>query len=120
MRFLFAILALLAGADAMAGEKLAKKCTACHVFDQGGATDFWFMSNSFDQPSYGRIAGNRASDISVLDPTSGVLDPTLAPKKGATPPNEKTSKTRSPKILKNQRVAARARVVWGPRKTANS
>lgn len=40
------------------------------VFDQGGATDFWFMSNVFDQPSYGRIAGNRASDISILDPTS--------------------------------------------------
>ena len=31
------ILALLASADAVAGEKLAKKCTACHVFDQGGA-----------------------------------------------------------------------------------
>ena len=31
------ILALLAGADAVAGEKLAKKCTACHVFDAGGA-----------------------------------------------------------------------------------
>ena len=31
------ILALLASADAIAGEKLAKKCTACHVFDQGGA-----------------------------------------------------------------------------------
>jgi len=30
------ILALLAGADAVAGEKLAKKCTACHVFDAGG------------------------------------------------------------------------------------
>ena len=31
------ILALLASADAVAGEKLAKKCTACHVFDAGGA-----------------------------------------------------------------------------------
>ena len=31
------ILALLASTDAAAGEKLAKKCTACHVFDQGGA-----------------------------------------------------------------------------------
>ncbi|GIR51267.1 MAG: hypothetical protein CM15mP60_3280 [Alphaproteobacteria bacterium] len=31
------IFALLASADAIAGEKLAKKCTACHVFDQGGA-----------------------------------------------------------------------------------
>lgn len=31
------ILALLASADAAAGEKLAKKCTACHVFEAGGA-----------------------------------------------------------------------------------
>ena len=31
------IMALLASADAAAGMKLAKKCTACHVFDQGGA-----------------------------------------------------------------------------------
>ncbi|NCF48325.1 MAG: c-type cytochrome [Bacteroidetes bacterium] len=31
------ILALLASADVAAGEKLAKKCTACHVFDQDGA-----------------------------------------------------------------------------------
>ena len=30
------VLALLASADAAAGEKLAKKCTACHVFDPGG------------------------------------------------------------------------------------
>ena len=31
------IMALLASADAAAGQKLAKKCTACHVFDKGGA-----------------------------------------------------------------------------------
>ena len=31
------ILALLASADAAAGEKLAKKCTACHVFEPDGA-----------------------------------------------------------------------------------
>ena len=31
------IMALLASADALAGQKLAKKCTACHVFDKGGA-----------------------------------------------------------------------------------
>jgi cytochrome c len=31
------VMALLASADAVAGEKLAKKCTACHVFDKGGA-----------------------------------------------------------------------------------
>ena len=30
------ILALLASADVLAGEKLAKKCTACHVFEAGG------------------------------------------------------------------------------------
>ena len=29
--------ALLASADVAAGEKLAKKCTACHVFEAGGA-----------------------------------------------------------------------------------
>jgi len=29
--------ALLAAADAAAGEKVAKKCTACHSFDEGGA-----------------------------------------------------------------------------------
>ena len=31
------ILALLASADVAAGEKLAKKCTACHAFEAGGA-----------------------------------------------------------------------------------
>ena len=31
------ILALLASADVEAGGKLAKKCTACHVFEAGGA-----------------------------------------------------------------------------------
>ena len=31
------ILALLADADVAAGLKLAKKCTACHVFEEGGA-----------------------------------------------------------------------------------
>ena len=30
------ILAILAGADLGAGEKLSKKCSACHVFDAGG------------------------------------------------------------------------------------
>ena len=32
------ILALLASADVAAGEKLSKKCTACHAFDAGGAS----------------------------------------------------------------------------------
>ena len=40
--------------------------------------------------------------------------------KAATPPNEKNSKTRGPKILENQRTAARGRVVWGHGKIANS
>ena len=31
------ILALLANADIAAGEKLSRKCTACHVFEKGGA-----------------------------------------------------------------------------------
>ena len=31
------ILAMLADADIAAGQKLAKKCTACHVFEAGGA-----------------------------------------------------------------------------------
>ena len=30
------VLALLAEADVVAGEKVAKKCTACHVFEKGG------------------------------------------------------------------------------------
>ena len=30
------VLALLAAADAEAGRKVARKCTACHTFDQGG------------------------------------------------------------------------------------
>ena len=30
------ILAMLAGADLAAGEKLSKKCSACHVFEAGG------------------------------------------------------------------------------------
>jgi len=31
------VLPLLAAADVAAGEKVAKKCTACHTFDEGGA-----------------------------------------------------------------------------------
>ena len=44
------ILAMLASADAVAGEKLAKKCVACHVFDSGGANKvgpaFWNIVNT--------------------------------------------------------------------------
>lgn len=41
------------------------------VFDQGGAKDFWLMSNSFDQPTYvaaSKISGVNAADVSMLDP----------------------------------------------------
>ena len=41
------------------------------VFDQGGAHDFWLMSNSFDQPTAvaaARIEGVPASAVSLLDP----------------------------------------------------
>ena len=31
------ILAMLSEADIIAGQKIAKKCTACHVFDKGGS-----------------------------------------------------------------------------------
>src|SRR5690606_38095521 len=31
------ILAMIAGADAARGEKVAKSCAACHTFNQGGA-----------------------------------------------------------------------------------
>ena len=44
------ILALLASADLAAGEKLAKKCAACHVFEAGGANKtgpaLWNIVNS--------------------------------------------------------------------------
>jgi cytochrome c len=44
------VLALLASADVAAGEKLSKKCTACHVFEKGGANKvgpaLWNIVNS--------------------------------------------------------------------------
>lgn len=51
------ILALLANADASAGEKLAKKCAACHVFEAGGANKtgpaLWNIVNA----DKGKVAG---------------------------------------------------------------
>lgn len=44
------ILGLLAAADPAAGEKAAKKCAACHSFDEGGANkvgpNLWDMVNA--------------------------------------------------------------------------
>ena len=56
------IFALLASADAIAGEKLAKKCTACHVFDQGGATR---LARCFGTSSTPTRAPSTASPILV-------------------------------------------------------
>ncbi len=51
------ILALLASADLVAGEKLAKKCAACHVFEAGGANKtgpaLWNIINA----EKGKVAG---------------------------------------------------------------
>ena len=56
------ILALLAEADIAAGMKLAKKCTACHVFDEGGANKvgpaLWNIVNA----DKGGVAGFGYSD----------------------------------------------------------
>lgn len=66
------ILALLAGADIAAGQKTAKKCTACHVFDEGGANKvgpaLWNVVNG----DMGKIDGFAYSK--VLDGFGGVWD----------------------------------------------
>ena len=57
------ILALLAGADIAAGQKTAKKCTACHVFKEGGANKvgpvLWNVVNA----DMGKIDGFAYSDV---------------------------------------------------------
>ena len=56
------VLALLASADVAAGQKLAKKCTACHVFEAGGANKtgpvLWNIVNA----DKGAVAGFGYSD----------------------------------------------------------
>ena len=56
------VVALLAAADAGAGEKAAKKCTSCHTFDQGGANkigpNLW---NVVDKP-IASVEGYKYSD----------------------------------------------------------
>ena len=51
------ILALLANADLGAGEKLSKKCVACHTFNQGGANkvgpNLWAIINATKARSAG-------------------------------------------------------------------
>ncbi|MDA8000838.1 MAG: cytochrome c family protein [Alphaproteobacteria bacterium] len=54
------ILALIAGADAMKGERVAKKCVSCHTFTQGGKAgigpNLWNVVNQpvarFDEFEY--------------------------------------------------------------------
>ena len=51
------ILALLAEADVAAGMKLAKKCTACHVFDEGGANKVGPALYNIVNADKGAVAG---------------------------------------------------------------
>lgn len=66
------ILALLVNADLAAGEKLSKKCSACHVFTKGGANKtgpaLWNIVNA----DKGAIAGFGYSN--ALAETEGVWD----------------------------------------------
>ena len=83
------VLTMLAEADPAAGEKAAKKCTACHSFDKGGADkngpNLWGLVNS-------PIAGNAGFGYSdALASRSGeawtyeALDGFLADPKGWAP-----------------------------------
>ncbi len=66
------ILALLSEADISAGRKVAKKCTACHVFDKGGSNRvgpaLWNVVNA----SMGKVDGYAYSN--VLAGFGGVWD----------------------------------------------
>ena len=67
------ILALLASADVAAGEKLAKKCTACHVFDAGGANKvgpaLWNIVNATRAPLMALPTQGRHSNLAVRGTT---------------------------------------------------
>ncbi len=66
------VLALLASADADAGLKTAKKCTACHVFEKGGQNKvgpaLWNIVNT----PKGQVAGFAYSE--ALSGTGGAWD----------------------------------------------
>ena len=72
---------LLAEADEGAGEAVAKKCTSCHTFDQGGANrvgpNLW---NTIDQPiadaegySYSGALSDLSGDTWTYDSLSAFL-----------------------------------------------
>ncbi|MDX1574808.1 MAG: cytochrome c family protein [Kiloniellales bacterium] len=76
------VVALLAAADAGAGEKVAKKCTSCHTFDQGGANkigpNLWNTINrpiaSVDGYKYSDALQGMADDSWTFDNLDAFLE----------------------------------------------